>query len=280
MSFVPQEWKFLPRWARSSGALTLVRKEDASPINHFRAGMVIAFTLKLPRKGVSMITSMAGAGSYLRPTQAYPSKTTLTPADALPVAGADAGATAGNAKQGIPVSAVKALDISGLKAISIRDIPEIRDRMAASWPRKQAADANVVTDVPDNAPQNIFATVKVNGKVVATLYNGGSSAMTNDAAAKVADLQDPPGLNGGPDLAQWRAEHIAKAVGGTVEKAPTAIAQSAWKPRQTTSTEYTRAQLDTAFEAMMAERQQTIGLRSAGYSTAQESSGGHADFSA
>ncbi|UPJ51479.1 hypothetical protein IVB30_09070 [Bradyrhizobium sp. 200] len=232
-----------------------------------------------------MTTSMAGAGSYLRPTQAYPSRTTLTPADALPVAGADTGAATGNAKPGIPVSAfkaidIKALDTSGLKAISIRDVPEIRDRMAASWLTKQAADARVFTDVPDNAPQNIYATVKVNGKVVATLYNGGSSAMTNAAAGKVGDLQDPPGLSGGPDLAQWRAEHIAKAVGGTVEKASTAITQSAWKPRQTTSTEYTRAQLDAAFEAMMAERQTAIGQRSAGYSTPHESSGGYTDFSA
>ena len=205
-----------------------------------------------------MITSIANAGSYLRPAQAYPSRTTLTPADALPVAGADAGAAAGNAKPGIPVSAVKALDISGLKAVSIKDNPELRDRMAASWLTKKAADARAATDVPDNAPQNIYATVKVNGKVVATLYNGGSSVMTNDAAGKVGDLQDPPGLNGGPDLAQSRAERIAKAVGGTVEKAPTAITQSEWKPRQTTSTDYTRAQLDAAFDAMMAEQQKAI----------------------
>ena len=256
----------------------LVENEDTSLINHFRVGMVIAFTLKLPRKGVSMITSMANAGSYLRPIQAYPSRTTLTPADALPVA--DAGAAAGNAKPGIPVSAVKAVDISGLKAVSIKDNPELRDRMAESWLRKKAADARVVTDVPDNAPQNIYATVKVNGKVVATLYNGGSSAMTNDAAAKVGDLQDPPGLNGGPNLAQWRAEHIAKAVGGTVEKASTAITQSAWKPRETTPTDYTRAQLDAAFEAMMAERQTAVAQRYAGYSTPHESSGGYTDFNA
>ena len=227
-----------------------------------------------------MITSVANAGSYLRPTQTYPSKTTLTPADALPVAGADASTAAGNAKQGIPVSAVKALDISGLKSISVKDIPELRDRMATYWLGTQAANAAAATDVPDNAPQNIYATVKVNGKVVATLYNGGSSVMTNDAAGKVGDLQDPPGLNGGPDLAQWRAERIAKAVGGTVEKAPTAIAQSEWKPRQTTSTNYTRAQLDAAFEAMIAEQQKAIGPRSAGYPTQRESSGGYADFNA
>jgi hypothetical protein len=225
-----------------------------------------------------MITSMANAGSYLRPTQAYPSRTTLTPADALPVA--EASTAAGNAKPGIPVSAVKALDISGLKIISVRDNPELRDLMAANWLRMQAADATVATEVPDNAPQNIYATVKVNGKVVATLYNAGSSWMTNEAAGKVGDLQDPPNLRGGPDLAQWRAEHIAKAVGGTVEKAPTAIAQSAWTPRQTTSTEYTRAQLDAAFETMMAQQQTAIAQRSAGYSAPHESSGGYADFNA
>ena len=115
----------MPLSARSSGAQTLFRKEDTSLINRFRVGMAIAFTLKLLRKGVSMITSMANAGSYLRPTQAYPSRTTLTPADALPVAGANnKGAAAGNPKSGIPVSAVKALDISGLKAVSIKDNPE------------------------------------------------------------------------------------------------------------------------------------------------------------
>ena len=134
--------------------------------------------------------------------------------------------------------------------------------------------------MPDNAPQNIYATVKVNGKIVATLYNGGSSVMTNDAAAKVGDLQDPPGLNGGPDLAQRRAERIAKAVGGTVEKAPTAITQSEWKPRQTASTDYTRAQLDAAFDAMMAEGQKAIAQRSAGYPTPREPSGGYTDFNA
>ena len=225
-----------------------------------------------------MITSMADAGSYLRPAQMYPSKTTLTPADALPAAAADGSTTAGNAKQGIPVSAVKKLDTSGLKVISVKDNPELRDRMATMWLEMQAAKSTFATDVPDNAPQNIYATVKVNGKVVATLYNGGSSAMTNEAAGKVGSLQDPPGLSGGPDLAQWRAEHIAKAVGGTIETAPTAITQSAWTPRQSISTNYARAQLDTAFQAMMAEGQKAIALRLAGYSIPREPSGFYTDF--
>jgi hypothetical protein len=219
-----------------------------------------------------MITSMASSGSYLRSTQASPS--ILTRADALPVTEADASTAAGNAKPGIPVSAVKSLDMSGLKIMSVRDNPELHDLMATNWLTMQAADAAFAA-VPDNAPQNIYATVKVDGKVVATLYNAGSSAMTNQAAAKLGDLQDPPGLIGGPDLAQWRAERIAKAVGGTIEKAPTAITQSAWTPRQTTSTAYSRAQLDAAFDAMMAEGRRATEQRQQGYS-----SGVHTDISA
>jgi hypothetical protein len=227
-----------------------------------------------------MITSIANAGSYLRFAQAPPSRTTLTTADALPVAEAAASTAAGNAKPGIPGTALKALDVSELRTIS-KDNPELRDVMATAWLKIQALNSTVATQAPDNAPQNIYATVKVNGKVVATLYNGGSSVMTNDAAAKVGDLQDPPGLNGGPDLAQRRAERIAKAVGGTVEKAPTAITQSEWKPRQTTSTNYTPEQLDGAFEAiMMAAQQNAVGSRSTGYSAQRESSGGHTDFTA
>jgi hypothetical protein len=67
-----------------------------------------------------------------------------------------------------------------------------------------------VTDVPDNAPQTTYATVKVNGKIIATLDNSGSSAMTNEA--------------------KWRAERIAMATGGTIEKAASVITQSQWTP--------------------------------------------------
>ena len=225
-----------------------------------------------------MMTSMAGAGSYLRPVQTSPS--VLTRADALSVPEADASTATAEAKPGIPVSELKKLDTSGLKAVSIKDHPELRDRMATMWLATQAANSAAATDVPDNAPQNIYATVKVNGKVVATLYNGGSSVMTNAAAATVGDLQDPPGLIGGPDLAQSRAARIAKAVGGTIEKASTAITQSEWRPRQSVSVSYTRQQLDAAFEAMQAEGQRAIAQRQAGYSVPQHSSGVHADINA
>jgi hypothetical protein len=152
--------------------------------------------------------------------------------------------------------------------------------MATAWLNTQAANAAWASEVPDNAPQNTYATVKVGGKIVATLYNAGSVAMTNEAAAKVGELQDPSGLKGGPDLAQWRAERIAKAVGGTVEKASTAITQSAWTPRESTSSNYSRAQLDAAFEAMIAEQSKATVQRSASYQAPREPSSGHTDFSA
>ena len=193
----------------------------------------------------------------------------------------DAGAsTAENPRRGIPVSELKQLDTSKLKPVSIADHPELRDRMATMWLNTRAAEARMATEVADNAPQNISATVKVNGKVVATLYNGGSSMMTNAAAAAVGDLQDRPGLNGGPDLAQARAERIAKAVGGAIEKAPTAIAQSQWTPRPDISTNYSRTQLDDAWQALMAENQRAMAQRAARYSATQQSAGSQADFNA
>jgi len=226
-----------------------------------------------------MITSTASAGATVRPAQTYASRT-LTPADALPAADADVGATADQGKQRIPISEVKKLDSAGLKIVSIKDLPEVRDQLATTWLVRQAAELTMATEVPDNAPQNIYATVKVDGKVVATLYNGGSSWTTNAVGAMVGDLDpsrngSPPG---GPNLAQWRAEYIAKVVGGTIEKAPTAITQSQWTPRPSVSRNYSRAQLDAAFEAVMAERQKDS-AQAAAYQAAQ-ASGSNRDISA
>lgn len=225
-----------------------------------------------------MITSTAGAANYLRPAQTIAAKAALTRADALPESGADQGGRVAEKPQGFPVSDLKRLDTSGLKAVSLKDHPELRDLLASAWLQRNAALTG--SEVPDNAPQNTYATVKVDGKVVATLYNGGSMVMTNQAAAAVGDLQDPPGLMGGPDLAQWRAERIVKAVGGTIEKASTAITQSEWRPRPSTSPTYSREQLDAAFEAMVAEGRAAAAQRSAGYSPARDTAGARTDLSA
>jgi hypothetical protein len=125
--------------------------------------------------------------------------------------------------EGIKVDDLKRLDVT-LKAVPISQ--EMKDRINASIKQMFTYPLGP----PDNAPENIYATVKVNGQVVATLYNSGCSAMTNAAGAAMDGLEDPPGMEG-PMLAQWRAEQYAKKLGGTVEKASTAIDQQKWNAR-------------------------------------------------
>ncbi|RXT48787.1 hypothetical protein [Bradyrhizobium betae] len=176
----------------------------------------------------------------------------------------------------IDVSQVKPL--SGVKMISAADDPVLHDLMATNW--LMTHDTSTPQSVvADNASQSTYAQVKVDGKVVVTLYNGGSSAMTNAAAAKVGKLEDPPGLSG-PDLAQWRADSYAERLGGTVEKAPTAITQSQWIPRESRSTSYSREQLDAAFQAMLAEGQKAAAQQQSSYLTSRPQPGTSADLSA
>jgi hypothetical protein len=222
-----------------------------------------------------MVSGVSGvASNYLRPLSTFSSNPTWTPTGIQ----SDASATAdsGTSAPRINVSQLKPLQ--GAKPISAADDPVLHDLMATNWLMAHSASATQSL-VSDDAPQNTYARVKVGGKVVATLYNGGSSTMTNEAAAKVGDLQDPPGLSG-PDLAQWRGDSYAKLLGGTVEKALTAITQSQWTPHQSSSTTYSRDQLDAAFQAMVAEGRKAIAQRQSSYFASQAPVGASADFSA
>ncbi|MCP3403920.1 hypothetical protein [Bradyrhizobium sp. CCGB20] len=218
-----------------------------------------------------MISGVSSAAlPHLRPASTSASNATSGLQPAVPDA-TDA-ATSGFR---IDVSQVKPL--SGAKPISVADNPVLRDLMATNWLMTHDTSATQAA-VSDDAPENTYARVKVDGKVVATLYNGGSSTMTNAAAAKIGNLQDPPGLSG-PDLAQWRADTYAELLGGTVEKAPTAITQSQWTPRQSSSATYSRDQLDAAFQAMLAEGQRVMAQQQAPYLATRARSGTSADFS-
>lgn len=184
--------------------------------------------------------------------------------------------TTNDATSGLRIDVSQVKPLTGAKPISVADHPDLRDLMATNWLMTHGADASQ-SAVSDDAPENTYAQVKVGGKVVATLYNGGPSTMTNAAAATIGELEDPPGLEG-PDLAQLRADTYAKLLGGTVEKAPTAITQSQWTPRESNSASYARDQLDAAFQAMLAEGQKasTQSL----YLASRTQAGTSADFSA
>ena len=120
-----------------------------------------------------MITSIAVPGVICVPRQHTRRRTVLTRSDALSVPEADAGTAAG--KRGrefrFRPSRRSRLGTEGRlgQGPSRAARPDGEDLVD-----EQAANAAAATDVPDNAPQNTYATVKVNGKVVATLYNGGS----------------------------------------------------------------------------------------------------------
>lgn len=219
-----------------------------------------------------MISNLSGAAlPHLRP--ASPSASNAT-SGLEPVAAETTDAAAGGFR--IDLSQVKPL--SGAKVISAADNPVLRDLMATNWliAHDTSAPQSVVSD---NAPQNVYAKVIVDGKVVATLYNGGSSAMTNQAAAKIGKLEDPPDLSG-PDLAQWRAGQYAERLGGTIEKASTAITQSQWTPRESRPTTYSREQLDAAFQAMLAEGQKASAQQQSAYLASRTQAGTSADFRA
>lgn len=78
-------------------------------------------------------------------------------------------------------------------------------------------------DLANHPSQQVYATVKVNGKVVATVYNGGTMECPNAYQGKLGGL---PSDGSGPELARRRAAYMAKTLGGTVVKADTAITQA------------------------------------------------------
>jgi hypothetical protein len=195
-----------------------------------------------------MILGMSGAAtSYLRPAPSTP-KTTLT----LPGTESPAGVKSGPAeKPGIPVSQLTPLTPGPM----IQADQATLDRWASGW--LAAHNAAATPFASDDAPQNTYAHVKVGGKVVATLYNGGSSTMTSAAAATIGSLKDPEGLSG-PNLAQWRAEAYAKALGGTVAMADTAKTQAEWTPHRDRDTNYSRAQLNQGLAGYFADNQKLM----------------------
>lgn len=122
------------------------------------------------------------------------------------------------------------IDIAQLKQLPMPAAIKMSDSQIAAMRATMEAQYRRPVGPADNAPENIYAQVKVNGKVVATLYNSGVSETSNAVGGQLQDmLMNPSGS--GPQLAQSRAEQIAKALGGTVVKAPTAQTQAQWAAR-------------------------------------------------
>ncbi len=83
-------------------------------------------------------------------------------------------------------------------------------------------------ELANHPSQQIYAEVKVDGKVVATLYNSGAAQTSNALGGKLGKLPSmgEEEQSTGPELAQKRAEEIAAALGGSVEISGTALTQA------------------------------------------------------
>jgi hypothetical protein len=80
--------------------------------------------------------------------------------------------------------------------------------------------------VPEALKTGSFATVRVDGAVVAEIDNPGTVMLSGEMAKKLGEtLPDGVDGRGGPELARARAEHIAEALGGEMDISAEALSQ-------------------------------------------------------
>lgn len=116
--------------------------------------------------------------------------------------------------------------------------PELREAMKEAFhPQMQAPDAEAPA-----AENPVYATVTVQGKIVATIYESGAAMSSNAVYAQTKDLPsmgDKETLSG-INLAQKRAKEIALALGGTIDQSTAAKTYSAqWEQNEKLTAYYT-----------------------------------------
>lgn len=127
----------------------------------------------------------------------------------------------------------RSIALNGLKALTGLTPIKLSAEEAAALQSRLKEIQELRYRVPAGPTDEVYAEVKVGGKVVATLHNSGAAVTSNELAGKLRRL---PSMGEGcdltgPALAQLRAEEIAKALGGTIAKAETAMTQPEWRVR-------------------------------------------------
>jgi len=144
---------------------------------------------------------------------------------------------ASSVQSGIPVSTLRAIDLSTVTAVKLegQDLADFY-RQTKEIIEKQYTVPNQTNGYGE------YARVDVDGKTVATLTNEGFAETSNN----LAGLELETDSIGGPQLAQRRAEQIAKALGGTVVMSSTAMTQTQWqnRPAQTFSIDFNAMKRD------------------------------------
>ncbi len=111
-------------------------------------------------------------------------------------------------------------------------------------------------ELKNHVSQKIYAEVKVNGQTVAKLYNSGAAETSNATAGSIKNLPSmgEDEKSTGPELAQKRAEEIAKALGGTIVPASSAVTAAQYAATPSFKVEYT-----VDYEAMERDRRAVEG---------------------
>ena len=155
-------------------------------------------------------------GAICVPSQAYTRGALTTVGRAADCADAPRRRLAGRCEAGNPdFGRSRQSTCIGVIGISVKDLPELRDRMARIGSTREAA--NVGLGHGDRAmppTKHLCRPSRSTARSSRHLYNGGSRGDDEPGGGDGRRRAGPSGLNGGPDLAQWRAERIAKAVGG------------------------------------------------------------------
>jgi hypothetical protein len=113
-------------------------------------------------------------------------------------------------------------------------------------------------DTSNHPAYRDYATVQVNGKVVATIDNHGFVQSSNSVGAKISGkLADSDNGKTGPALAQARADMIAGMLGGSVVKSPSALTQQQFNglSQPTSSVDYGALQADPLYQNLMRTKQ-------------------------
>jgi hypothetical protein len=126
------------------------------------------------------------------------------------------------------VANLRPIDMSKVKAIKLSEAPEeMFQSFITSTEEILKSSHMTMPDTSNNPAYQDYARVMVNGKEVARLDNNGLAMMSNNLALKLDGSLPNTGPNGGsgPGLAKMRAETIARALGGSVAMAKTAMTQ-------------------------------------------------------
>jgi hypothetical protein len=134
-----------------------------------------------------------------------------------------------SADETVPKERAYRVDVGNLISLNLK--PSLSPVPADFMQKLLEAQFTRPVGEPDDAPGQLYAEIKVGNKTIGKVYNSGCCETPNSFAGRVEfGGPDEDGLTG-PELAQHRAEKIAKACGGIIVTNETAVTQAEFDAR-------------------------------------------------